>query len=62
MKHFDKIDVKLLPHIIVAVQRYAAILEKEPEDPSSIVYEVMREWNKVFPLYELGGMPANKSG
>jgi hypothetical protein len=55
VKHFDKIDVKLLPDMIVAVQRYADILEEEPEGPSSIVFEVLREWNKVFPLYELGG-------
>ncbi len=57
--HFDEVDVKTLPFILKAVQRYANV--EHPDDhqrvdycrvePLSIVYEVMRRWDKVFPLY-----------
>ena len=59
VQHFDGIDVKILPFMLRAVQTYAS--EEYPYDcervdycrvePLSIVYEVMRKWDKVFPLY-----------
>jgi hypothetical protein len=63
VQYFDDIDVNLLPSILEAVQRYASVVH--PFDrhragycrvkPLSIVYEVMRKWDKVFPLYTDGG-------
>ena len=63
VQHFGEIDVKILPFIQKAVQRYAS--DVSPYDlfrsgycrvePLSIVYEVMRKWDKVFPLYTTGG-------
>ncbi|KAL7457963.1 hypothetical protein ACHAWC_009974 [Mediolabrus comicus] len=57
--HFDDIDVNLLPSILEAVQRYAVAIDPFDRhrpgycrvEPLSIVYEVMRKWDKVFPLY-----------
>jgi len=59
VQHFDDIDVKLLPSILEAVQRYASVVHSDDRytpdfrevEPLSIVYEVMRKWDKVFPLY-----------
>jgi hypothetical protein len=59
VQYFDDIDVKLLPFMIKAVQRYASVVHPNDQDlsdycrvqPLSIVYEVMRKWDKVFPLY-----------
>ena len=59
VQHFDDIDVKLLPLMIKAVQRYASVVHRHDHqrvdycrvEPLSIVYEVMRKWDKVFPLY-----------
>ncbi len=56
VQYFDDIDVKLLPSIIEAVQRYAGVVNPDEDDHCrvkalSIVYEVMRKWDKVFPLY-----------
>jgi len=55
VQHFDDIDVKILPNILEAVQKYAT---KVPDDdvnypkvePLSIVYETMRKWEKAFYL------------
>jgi hypothetical protein len=59
VQHFDGIDVKILPFMLKAVQTYASV--EHPDDrfllgyfrvkALSIVYEVMRKWDKVFPLY-----------
>ena len=55
------IDVKILPYMLESVQRYAqsARLRKKYDRPLhatlesvSIVYEVMRRWDKVFNLYD----------
>lgn len=60
VQYVDDIDVKLLPSILEAVQRYASVAHLDdtnsPPDysrvePLSIVYEVMRKWDKAFPLY-----------
>lgn len=54
VQHFNGIDVKILPHMIVAVHRYWNLYL--PLNSLSIVYEVMRKWEKVvFPLYNLEG-------
>ena len=58
VQHFGDIDVKLLPKILAAVQKYSNM--KVAWDTSycvkvealSIVYEVMRRWDKVSPLYK----------
>ena len=67
VQDFSKIDVKFLPDMLEAVQRYADVseeVEDDSEDGSdykavvksiSIVYEVMRKWEKVFNLYESAG-------
>ncbi len=54
VQHFDEIDIKLLPSILEAVQRYAIAIHRAGYvrvEPLSIVYEVMRKWDKAFPLY-----------
>jgi hypothetical protein len=61
VQHFGDIDVKILPNIVGAVQKYASC--QTPSDyiddidsfvrELSIVYELMRKWDKVFPLYDL---------
>ena len=59
VQHFDDTDVKLLPGILEAVHRYASVVHPSDRhrtgycrvEPLSIVYEVMRKWDKVFPLY-----------
>jgi hypothetical protein len=59
VQHFGDIDVKLLPSILEAVQRYGSVVHSDdrysptgdPVETLSIVYEVMRKWDKVFPLY-----------
>ena len=66
-KYFDNIDVKILPNMLAAVQKYfdASIhydlkndmYKHDPKvDPLSIVYEVMRKWDKAFPLYKSLGI------
>eukprot|EP00984_Skeletonema_dohrnii_P022838 scaffold11933_cov117-Skeletonema_dohrnii-CCMP3373.AAC.10 len=57
VQHFGDIDVKLLPNMLEAVQRYhnaAKEHQSGPRDwgvePLSIVYEVMRKWDKAFPI------------
>ena len=58
-RDFCNIDVKLLPEIVETVQRYSNTVERSEDDPKpgalSIVYEVMRKWDKVFPSYKQGG-------
>jgi hypothetical protein len=56
VQHFGDIDAKILPNIVRAVQKYASF--QSPSDyfynyvrDLSIVYEIMRKWDKVFPLY-----------
>jgi hypothetical protein len=59
VQHFGNIDVKILPFLLKAVQRYASVVYPNDHqridycrvEPLSIVYEVMRKWDKVFPLY-----------
>ncbi len=59
VQYFDDIDVKLLPSILEAVQRYGSVVNSDDRfsptgdivEALSIVYEVMRKWDKVFPLY-----------
>jgi hypothetical protein len=63
VQYFDDIDVNLLPSILETVQRYASVVHPFDRhragycrvEPLSIVYEVMRKWDKVFPLYTDGG-------
>ena len=60
VQHFDDIDIKILPFMLEAVQRYASVVNPDEDDHwrvkvLSIVYEVMRKWDKVFPLYTDGG-------
>ena len=65
-QHLGDIDVKLLPNMLEAVQKYhnAAHLYKAKfywirddlkVNPLSIVYEVMRRWDNVTPLYKMLG-------
>ena len=54
VQHFGGIDVKILPDIVLAVQKYASCQVETDVDfvrELSIVYELMRKWDKVFPLY-----------
>ncbi len=63
VQHFGDIDVKLLPNILEALQKYSntsldysnstQVLESFCNVKAlSIVYEVMRRWDKVSPLYK----------
>ena len=64
VQHFGDIDVNVLPHMVEAVQKYASFQEEADVEVDaetgahynvaalSIVYEVMRKWNKVFPVYD----------
>ncbi len=70
VQYFDGIDVKLLPFMLKAVQTYASVVPHAHDrhrsgyyrvKPLSIVYEVMRKWDKVFPLYTDGGDNDNGS-
>ena len=52
VQHFDEIDVKILPFMLKAAQKYAIEIHAYGSVKAlSIVYEVMRKWDKVFPLY-----------
>ena len=59
VQHFDDIDIKILPFMLKAVERYASVVHPTDHhraaycrvEPLSILYEVMRKWDKVFPLY-----------
>ena len=55
-------DVKLLPNILEAVQKYARFAEGDEDshdyvETLSVVYEVLRRWDKVSPLYKSLGRP-----
>jgi hypothetical protein len=54
VQHFDDIDVKLLPNMLENVQKYSKTVFQwgKDEEALSIVYEVMRKWDKVFPLFK----------
>ena len=64
--HFGDIDMKILPNMLEAVQKYSnvtneylnaffshSVREERMHNVTalSIVYEVMRKWDKTFPLY-----------
>ncbi len=58
VQHFDGIDVEILPNMIEAVQKYSGLIFEQSEverdhnvKDLSIVYEVMRKWDKVISLY-----------
>jgi len=53
VQYFDEVDVKLLPDMLEAVQSLSVLGGAAPGGVAalSIVYEVMRKWDKVFPLY-----------
>jgi hypothetical protein len=55
VQYFDEVDVKLLPDMLEAVQSLSLLGGAAPGGVAalSIVYEVMRKWEKVFPLYNL---------
>ena len=58
VQHFSDIDLKILPNMLAAVQKYSSDVQNyDPKvNPLSIVYEIMRKWDKVIPLYKsLGG-------
>jgi Leucine-rich repeat (LRR) protein len=64
VQHFDDVDVKLLPKMLESVQRYSKYVVRGHKHDSivealSIVYEVMRKWDKVFPLYHSSGVGNN---
>ena len=53
VQHFGDIDVKILPNILEAVQKYATKVHQDEifkVEPLSIVYETMRKWEKAFYL------------
>eukprot|EP00984_Skeletonema_dohrnii_P036383 scaffold37292_cov155-Skeletonema_dohrnii-CCMP3373.AAC.1 len=53
VQHFGDIDVKILPNILEAVQKYATKVHEDEDHkvkPLSIVYETMRKWEKAFYL------------
>ena len=62
VQYFGDIDVKLLPNMLAAVQKYydasmEYLTNKMTEaDSLSIVYEIMRKWDKAFPLYKSLGV------
>ena len=66
-KYFENIDVKNLPNLLAAVQKYYDastefdltndMYTQDPKvKPLSVVYEVIRKWDKVFPLYKSLGL------
>jgi hypothetical protein len=60
VQYFGDIDLKLLPNVLEAVQKYSLRLRDGDDDnvkASSIVYEVMRRWDKLSSLYKSLGKP-----
>ena len=57
VQHFGDIDIKLLPNILQAVQKYSLMNDRNPcrANALTIVYEIMRRWDKVSPLYQTLG-------
>ena len=63
VQFFGDVDVKLLPNIVEAVQKYVDLPGRTfGVWPLSIVYEVMRKWEKVFPVYEQLGSSSLAAG
>jgi len=65
VKNFGDIDVKILPNMLEAVEKYHNAVREYNEnahpriscvEPLSIVYEIMRKWDKAFPLYKSLGV------
>jgi hypothetical protein len=53
VQHFDDIDVKLLPNMLENAQTYSTKERWDKRNGAlSIVYEVMRKWDKVFPFFK----------
>ena len=56
VQHFRDMDVKILPDMLEAVQKYGKIKGKYGSEPKvksvSIVFEFMRKWEKVINFYE----------
>ena len=51
VKHFGSIDVKILPNMLEAMQRYHNAASRIFDvEPVSIVYETLRKWDKVMEL------------
>mmetsp|Transcript_18029 Transcript_18029/g.30432 ORF Transcript_18029/g.30432 Transcript_18029/m.30432 type:complete len:156 (+) Transcript_18029:3-470(+) len=48
VQHFGNIDLKILPIMLEAVQKYAKNVNFLEVKPLSIVYEVMRKWDKAL--------------
>ncbi len=68
-QHFGDMDINLLPRLLEVVQKYSRLMEEEEEDEEyvqvkalSIVYEIMRRWDKVSPLYKSLGDHVHKIG
>ena len=68
VKNFGDIDVKILPNMLEAVEEYHNAVREYNEnthagffyvEPLSIVYEIMRKWDKAFPLYKSLGKSVN---
>jgi len=68
VKHFGDIDVKMLPNMLEAVQKYHDAASEYNEngfprlfyvEPLSISFEIMRKWDKAFPLYKSLGKSVN---
>ena len=62
-QHFGDIDVKLLPNMLEVVQKYQSaarsrnwMYHSNGVALLSIVYEIMRKWDKAFPLYKSLGV------
>ncbi len=57
VQDFGDIDVKLLPNLLEAVQKYS--FGEDDDMTLSITYEVMRKWDKLYisPLYQSLGEP-----
>lgn len=54
VQHFGDIDVNVLPHMVEAMQKFSSFQVEANVDNVrglSIVYEVMRKWDKVFSLF-----------
>eukprot|EP00986_Skeletonema_menzelii_P013449 scaffold7852_cov151-Skeletonema_menzelii.AAC.14 len=67
-KHFDDLDVKILPNMLDAVQKYQNHANGHDlsifrgAEPLSILFEIMRKWDKVFPLYKSLGEKRREVG
>eukprot|EP00985_Skeletonema_marinoi_P025984 scaffold19645_cov73-Skeletonema_marinoi.AAC.1 len=52
VQHFSDIDMKLLPNVLDAVQKYATNVDDSEVKPLSIVYEIMRKWDKTMTCWK----------